>query len=380
MAPSTPSNKKRRFQARDIATYDSAYTQAMSESWTPPLALSPSLPAEVQASLMNMGMRIRKAVPEGYKTTGIANSNPFSASIDSVLSANVDSSDASMSAPFRLYDKATAFHDSLKTAYNDAVNYNTPSANDVPGLDFSASQEPTPSSSAGSSLNNTPSRAGLKRSFNAYHEVTSSSSSSEDEHEHENDSDDFSSTRRKLFEPTITNDTSMLRCRPTPFSFVSDPNDTTTMVTAEDIDAVFHPPTSSSDYTQWDSFTYAPFSPPATTYRISHTSMPMLGSKRTFAVPKSLRSIKSTTDSVVSSSDSSTVRGIGSESGGEFVKMSVAGDFMEAEFLVAREDVEGEDVEEEVRESAKASRSRRIRRDCLWAVLKMVFCRERRGG
>jgi Ribonucleotide reductase inhibitor len=68
--PSAMQPRKRQFQP----TIDSFFARADRDEWlanafndSRPLS-TPDLPASVQASLLNVGMRVRKAVPEGYKT------------------------------------------------------------------------------------------------------------------------------------------------------------------------------------------------------------------------------------------------------------------------------------------------------------------------
>jgi len=91
MASVDTSNKRRRFQHLDIATYllpneNAPYSGIPALS--PSGLLSPSLPHEVQVSLMQVGMRIRKSINDGYKTTKksflapivISTSNPASES------------------------------------------------------------------------------------------------------------------------------------------------------------------------------------------------------------------------------------------------------------------------------------------------------------
>ncbi|KAL7954523.1 ribonucleotide reductase inhibitor domain-containing protein [Trichoderma compactum] len=43
---------------------------------TPQATLRPELPASVQANLLSVGMRVRKSVPEGYKTIDLAKASP----------------------------------------------------------------------------------------------------------------------------------------------------------------------------------------------------------------------------------------------------------------------------------------------------------------
>ena len=72
--PAAGQPRKRQFQP----TIDSFFARAdrdewLSHAWQHESILQrvrnePNLPSEVQASLLSVGMRIRKAVPEGYKT------------------------------------------------------------------------------------------------------------------------------------------------------------------------------------------------------------------------------------------------------------------------------------------------------------------------
>ncbi|KAH9827422.1 Ribonucleotide reductase inhibitor [Teratosphaeria destructans] len=54
--------------------------------------LSPALPPETQSSLMNVGMRVRKAVPEGYKThkTLGADGFPFASTAPAAIGVGVE--------------------------------------------------------------------------------------------------------------------------------------------------------------------------------------------------------------------------------------------------------------------------------------------------
>ena len=66
---STGHARKRQFQP-SIASYcnrdvNSSNSHALPRTTSP---LSPPLPADTQASLLSVGMRVRKSVPEGYKT------------------------------------------------------------------------------------------------------------------------------------------------------------------------------------------------------------------------------------------------------------------------------------------------------------------------
>jgi len=68
---SSTTAKRRRFAP--LATIDSYFfpsiyqDSAAADAVSPSGLLSPSLPADVQASLLQVGMRVRKSVPEGYK-------------------------------------------------------------------------------------------------------------------------------------------------------------------------------------------------------------------------------------------------------------------------------------------------------------------------
>ncbi|MCJ1285843.1 hypothetical protein MMC26_005185 [Xylographa opegraphella] len=79
MQPSTTAtSKRRRFaQPTTINNYffpSTHHPSAPTDAISPSGLLSPSLPADVQASLLQVGMRVRKSIPEGYKT--IAPTNP----------------------------------------------------------------------------------------------------------------------------------------------------------------------------------------------------------------------------------------------------------------------------------------------------------------
>ncbi len=61
--------KRRRFQAPITSFFASRSTQSGDPSTSPQEPLSsPTLPEAIQSSLLTVGMRIRKSVPEGYKT------------------------------------------------------------------------------------------------------------------------------------------------------------------------------------------------------------------------------------------------------------------------------------------------------------------------
>ncbi|KXL50743.1 MAG: hypothetical protein FE78DRAFT_103185 [Acidomyces sp. 'richmondensis'] len=75
MAPdSTPVHIRKRQYQPSITSYlsrcDSAHERTRS-------TLSPSLPTEMQSQLLSVGMRVRKAVPEGYKTHKTLGSDDF---------------------------------------------------------------------------------------------------------------------------------------------------------------------------------------------------------------------------------------------------------------------------------------------------------------
>ncbi|KAI9838114.1 MAG: hypothetical protein M1819_006270 [Sarea resinae] len=63
---------KRRFQQPDITSYFSRSTSSSTRGSTPiilPDRSSPLPAAPIQSSLLNVGMRVRKSVPDGYRTT-----------------------------------------------------------------------------------------------------------------------------------------------------------------------------------------------------------------------------------------------------------------------------------------------------------------------
>lgn len=64
MAASTSHIRKRQFQPSNQTTLDSFFNR----NGDPRSPMSPPLPEDTQASLLSVGMRVRKSVPEGYKT------------------------------------------------------------------------------------------------------------------------------------------------------------------------------------------------------------------------------------------------------------------------------------------------------------------------
>ncbi|KAL8943209.1 MAG: hypothetical protein Q9216_001197 [Gyalolechia sp. 2 TL-2023] len=59
---------KRRFQTEITAYFNSSLSTITAYAENPSPTTPPAVPASTQSSLLNVGMRIRKAVPEGYKT------------------------------------------------------------------------------------------------------------------------------------------------------------------------------------------------------------------------------------------------------------------------------------------------------------------------
>ncbi|MCJ1379560.1 hypothetical protein MMC17_002661 [Xylographa soralifera] len=79
MHPSTTTTSKRRrfVPPTTINNYffpSTHHSSASTDAISPSGLLSPSLPADVQASLLQVGMRVRKSIPEGYKTLAPAKS------------------------------------------------------------------------------------------------------------------------------------------------------------------------------------------------------------------------------------------------------------------------------------------------------------------
>jgi hypothetical protein len=71
--------RKRQYQIhsffqRNVSTNAGSGSSSPSHSISP---LSPPLPAETQSSLLGVGMRVRKSVPEGYKTHKTMPTEPF---------------------------------------------------------------------------------------------------------------------------------------------------------------------------------------------------------------------------------------------------------------------------------------------------------------
>lgn len=73
--PSSASSKKRRFQVPITSYFSAADTQSENGAAShfnysaPTYSVHPTLTHNVQSSLLNVGMRVRKAVPGGYQTT-----------------------------------------------------------------------------------------------------------------------------------------------------------------------------------------------------------------------------------------------------------------------------------------------------------------------
>lgn len=81
-AADAPLNKRRRFQPEQlftIPTYDNASIvhQTFDSPLIQELADRAPLPEDIEASLLQVGMRVRKAVPEGYKTMNTFRPRPF---------------------------------------------------------------------------------------------------------------------------------------------------------------------------------------------------------------------------------------------------------------------------------------------------------------
>jgi hypothetical protein len=68
MAVSCETHIRKRPYQPAITSYFHTYTHSASQAPRPTSPLSPPLPADTQASLLSVGMRVRKSVPEGYKT------------------------------------------------------------------------------------------------------------------------------------------------------------------------------------------------------------------------------------------------------------------------------------------------------------------------
>lgn len=69
-APNSDTHIRKRPYQPSITSYFNHNSRdgSISQSLRPASTLSPPLPAETQASLLSVGMRVRKSVPEGYKT------------------------------------------------------------------------------------------------------------------------------------------------------------------------------------------------------------------------------------------------------------------------------------------------------------------------
>lgn len=77
MAPSSTHDRKRQYQPSNQTTLTS-YFDRNSDNARSSSPMSPPLPPYVQSGLLSVGMRVRKSVPEGYKTEDKTFSSPFS--------------------------------------------------------------------------------------------------------------------------------------------------------------------------------------------------------------------------------------------------------------------------------------------------------------
>lgn len=82
VAADAPLNKRRRFEPEQLFTipsFDNASIehQTSDSPLLQELADQSPLPEEIEASLLQVGMRVRKAVPEGYKTMNTFRPRPF---------------------------------------------------------------------------------------------------------------------------------------------------------------------------------------------------------------------------------------------------------------------------------------------------------------
>ena len=68
IAPNHDTHIRKRPYQPSITSYFSLHNSNTTRSYRATSPLSPPLPAETQASLLSVGMRVRKSVPEGYKT------------------------------------------------------------------------------------------------------------------------------------------------------------------------------------------------------------------------------------------------------------------------------------------------------------------------
>ncbi|KAG5999926.1 hypothetical protein E4U21_006111 [Claviceps maximensis] len=91
--------------------YDQAQTQASRQ---------PLLPSSVQANLLSVGMRIRKSVPEGYKTCG---PSTFTLWTDHCTSTGTNTSTTTTSAPTNATAATIPQHSTPRAATNELVPF-----------------------------------------------------------------------------------------------------------------------------------------------------------------------------------------------------------------------------------------------------------------
>ncbi|KAL6901538.1 ribonucleotide reductase inhibitor domain-containing protein [Trichoderma evansii] len=157
---STPRNKRQFAGAaadpaqRQITSFFAAQSPNSSSSPTTAAAVSSQqvpLPSNVQANLLSVGMRVRKSVPEGYKTTGSSafklwtdNTRPGEAKAAQMVAAKPVSREL---LPFCGINKVGGLDTQPEFAYDDIE---VPALDEIPEL--SMSQEST------ESIENGPSR------------------------------------------------------------------------------------------------------------------------------------------------------------------------------------------------------------------------------
>ncbi|CZT20061.1 uncharacterized protein RCC_05918 [Ramularia collo-cygni] len=145
--------RKRQFQPSNQTTLDSFFNRN-GDPRSPNSPMSPALPEETQASLLSVGMRVRKAVPEGYrthKTVGHAgfpfpSSAPIAQrpSYNAPIRPTLSQTNTRELAPFCVLHKVGGWAAQEVTSSAPAEWDDDGEEEDMPGLSFS---QYTPSSS-----------------------------------------------------------------------------------------------------------------------------------------------------------------------------------------------------------------------------------------
>lgn len=150
---STPRNKRQFAGAaadpaqRQITSFFAAHSNSSSPAAADASSLRAPLPANVQANLLSVGMRVRKSVPEGYKTTGTSafklwtdSTRPGEAKTSSQMAAAAAAKPASAVSrellPFCGINKVGGLDTQPEFVYDDG-DIEVPALDEIPELSMS---------------------------------------------------------------------------------------------------------------------------------------------------------------------------------------------------------------------------------------------------